>query len=336
MPKSGTGRFIQSPIIVYDINEDRRIAGAIHIHDAEMSELFLTDTYLRHSASKMPAISKDDLWAAPSAQQWAKIMVSQLSTPNRDQNDTPPETPRISRSRLHGYSNGISSNEFQGYIELEGIAASMTKGTSTSEEANSRHDLEEWLSSCHELIVDPHRGTGLDTYRLRPMWHSIFISLYANIDSLELAIGREGSEEAQSAKVEVSRWATSSDGDRCALHAMCILKAMEQTRLGCEPPMHIPRIIFRAALVWFCYTTFGSDLPDASPPTLLFPELTRLRINCKQLLFEANGFSATRPRTAGSSTFCRLIDCLTRIGHWGISKRFASILGLLLPDTGGH
>ncbi|OJK03482.1 hypothetical protein ASPACDRAFT_111274 [Aspergillus aculeatus ATCC 16872] len=108
---------------------------------------------------------------------------------------------------------------------------------------------------------------------------------------------------------------------------------MDQTSFGVEPPIHIPRVVFRAALVWFCYTTFGSDALDADQPALVFPRLTRLGINCQQLLFEANGFSVSRPRASGSSTLCALVDCLRRIGHWEISRRFTTILSVLLPDT---
>lgn len=173
----------------------------------------------------------------------------------------------------------------------------------------------------------------MDPYCLPILWHSIFFSLYANIDHLELVIGKEGFDEAQRHVDCVRDWASSSDGQRCALHAALILRELGLENLRTEPPLHVPRIIFRAALIWFCYIKFGVDTAVNLRQTVEFPELSGIGINSETLLFEANGFKLFRPTISESSTFCGLVDILPRIGHWGTCRLFNSILKLLLPEV---
>lgn len=153
------------------------------------------------------------------------------------------------------------------------------------------------------------------------LWHSAFMSLYVNFNRLELAVGRKGFDESRSHVDHAHEWASSKNGQRCALHASLILRETERMTLRAEPPTHVPRIIFRAAIVWFCYTKFGVDVLENQ--MVEFPELKKMGINCQRLLFDANGFKPSRPK---------LVDILHRVGHWGISRRFASMLALLLPE----
>jgi hypothetical protein len=186
--------------------------------------------------------------------------------------------------------------------------------------------------SFYESHIKPDRRPTPDPYCLPVLWNSTFFSLYADINRLELVIGKEGLAEAQQHIPYVRSWASSPDGQRCALHAFLILRELEQERIGTEPPIHIPRIIFRAAIVWFCYTTFGSDTQHYRQ-NADFPELERIGINAQSLLFEGHGFKLFRPSTSESSTFCGLMDLLQRVGHWGISQLLSSILGLLISDV---
>jgi hypothetical protein len=107
--------------------------------------------------------------------------------------------------------------------------------------------------------------------------------------------------------------------------------------LGVEPAIHVPRALYRAATVWYAYTEFGRD-PDTSfseippSPDINFPELSFLKLNSEVLLFEANGYRTSKPKTSESSTLCGLVDLLHRIGHWGLSRIFAEQLSFLLKE----
>jgi hypothetical protein len=305
-----------------------RLLAGIRIHDVEISELFLTDPYMRHSSEKLPLLSDDDLWAA-TVEDWSRRVTSRLSDSNAHEFCLRcPET--TANHDLLSLSTP-PNNGLQAYVELEGLAASAIEAKS-SHDSSQLNSLEAVLMKFYESHIRLNKRQTPDPYCLLVLWHSIFISLYANTNRLELVIGKEGFNEAQDHVAYVRSWASSVDGQRCALHAALILRELGQEKISTEPPMHIPRIIFRATLVWFCYTSFGSD--TATPRrNMVFPELQKIGVNSETLLFEANGFKLFRPTTPESSTFCGLVDILPRIGHWGISQLLGSILNLLLPDV---
>lgn len=228
-------------------------------------------------------------------------------------------------------SSAPPRSDFHTYLELEGLAASVIEAKNTND-PTARGSFEDILVTFHKSHISPERGLKMNSYCLSALWHSIFFSLYADINRLELAIGKEGFCEAQNHVEHVRSWASSPDGQYCALHAALILRELEKENIGTEPPMHIPRIVFRAALIWFCYTCFGTDSTDPRQ-TMKSSALQRIGINCQRLLFEVNGFKLLRPTTSESSTFSGLVDILPRAGHWGISQLMWSILKLLLPDV---
>jgi hypothetical protein len=217
-------------------------------------------------------------------------------------------------------------------LELESLAASAMEAKSTNN-STQQSSCEDALVRFYETNIAPNGGQKGANYSLAVLWHSAFISLYADINRIELAIGKEGLTESQLHRAYIQEWASSPEGQRCALHAALILHELEKSPIGTEPPIHVPRIIFRAALVWLCYTEFGAETTTNRHQSVEFPELQKIGINCRRLAFEANGFKVLRPTLSESSTFCGLVDILPRVGHWGISRLFASILNLLVPDV---
>ncbi|KAJ5357980.1 hypothetical protein N7541_005138 [Penicillium brevicompactum] len=309
--------------------EKNRLLAGIHVHDVEISELFLTDTYLRHSPEKLPLLSDDDLWAAPTVEVWSEKIMSRL--PGSSMHEAHSRPPDTTANQAPLQLSPLFSNGFHAYLELEGLSASAVDAFNTNSPTRRQH-CEHNLMAFHDSYLGPGKGHSQDPYCLSVLWHSIFFSLYANANRLELVIGKEGFAESQNHIAYARSWASSPDGQRCVLHAALILRELEQENIGTEPPIHIPRIIFRAALIWFCYTRFGSDVAN-SQHNVEFSELQKIGLDHQRLLFEANGFKASRPTTADSSTFCGLLDILPRAGHWGISRLFSSILDLLLPGV---
>ncbi|KAF4770861.1 hypothetical protein HAV15_012907 [Penicillium sp. str.  len=309
--------------------EQNRLLAGIHIHDVEISELFLTDTYLRHSPEKLPPLSDDDLWAATTVEDWSGKIMSRLPGSSMHETHSRPPDTTVDQAPLQLFP--LSSNGLNAYLELEGLGTCAAEANNTNS-PTQRQYCEDNLMNFYESHIGLNKEHSPDPYCLPVLWHSIFFSLYSNANRLELVIGKEGFTESQNHVAYARSWASSPDGQRCALHAALVLRELEQQNIGIEPPIHIPRIVFRAALIWFCYTRFGSD--TATPQqNLEFPELQKIGLNHQRLLFEANGFKTSRPTTADSSTFCGLVNILPRAGHWGISRLFASILDLLLPDV---
>ncbi|KAJ5664573.1 hypothetical protein N7507_005304 [Penicillium longicatenatum] len=311
--------------------EQNRLLAGIHVHDVEISELFLTNPYLRHSPKHMPPLSDDDLWAATTVEEWSQKMMSRLSRSNNHSYGTYLHLPETVVNLATLSSSTPIRSDFHNYLELEGLAASAIEAKNTHD-VNERKSFENLLVDYHKSYIGPNRELKMDSFCLSALWHSIFFSLYADINRLELVIGKEGFIEAQNHVEHVRSWASSPDGQCCALHAALILRELEKIKIGTEPPIHVPRIIFRAALIWFCYTCFGTDTTD-SRQTMQHPALQKIGVNCQSLSFEANGFKASRPTTSESSTVSGLVDILSRVGHWGISQLMWSILNLLVPDV---
>jgi hypothetical protein len=154
------------------------------------------------------------------------------------------------------------------------------------------------------------------------------------MNKLECAIGREGYEKAQDYLEYATTWASSLDGHRCAIHAALILRHLQRIPIGQEPGIHVPRLLYRSALVWYAYTRFGQDdgSTTASTNELNFPELIGTGIDAGRVLFAANGFRKSPPTTSESSTLFHLMDLLARLGHWGISQKMTSLFSVLVHN----
>lgn len=292
------------------------MASALYIHDAEISALFLTAPFLRIPAEGLPDISRDSLWEASTAEQWCSV----IEGPHSSGPESQPTEPEIVKK----------SSGFSQYLELEFISSKIM--ADWKRKGPCLPDYNEKLVRFHSLYLQQPDSHAADTFFLHALWHSAYISLFVDIDCLEIAVGKSGYEQAQLHRSYASEWASSVAGHRCALHGALILRHLELTKLGTEPPIHVPRVIFRAVLVWFCYCEFGQGQPSLLPAVTDFPELLSIGIDCRKVLFEANNFRSLRSSAAECRTFCALIDMLDRIGHWGISHKLASLLRVIVPD----
>ena len=119
------------------------------------------------------------------------------------------------------------------------------------------------------------------------------------------------------------------------IHGVMILRKLQNTPLGMELAIHVPRALYRAATVWYAYLEYGMDVDPSSPEksavNVQIQEYSRLKVNSQALLFEAHGYRTSRPKTFESSTLCWLVDLLHRIG--GLSRKFAEQLSFWLRET---
>lgn len=167
-----------------------------------------------------------------------------------------------------------------------------------------------------------------------------------------------------------TNWANSREAQRCILHAHALLYSIGSLRLDSEAAIHIPHCLFLAGIASYCYTRFRqplstfqahgrtetSSLSDSLLQcTMEFPEFTIQGEPIPQHLFglspascsvtgtpasdvTSNAFSSQGDSTArlrptpdvGASMMCTLIDMLQRIGHWGISRKYAATLSTLV------
>lgn len=299
-----------------------RLATGLCIHDAEISGLLISDPFLRLSAENLPTVAEDSLWTASSAAEWRQVIESRTSASQVASDATSGNLPQIANCR---HKSGLGQ-----YLELQSISLNIMDDWKRSGPRLSNHMEPLCRFSNQYLQGDNHDAN--NNFSLSLLWHSICISLFVDINRLELAVGKAGYEQAQAHWSYAHDWACSIAGHRCALHAALILRHLESMALATEPAIHVPRVTFHAALVWFSYCEFGRGNSGVLPVTAHFPEFGGLRIDCQKLLFEANSFKSVRPNVEECRTLYALIDVLERIGHWGISRKFAAILRVMVSE----
>ncbi|PYH95481.1 hypothetical protein BO71DRAFT_418539 [Aspergillus ellipticus CBS 707.79] len=300
--------------------EKNRLVAGLTILDTEFSDIFLTEPLMRRRPfSCSPA--DDELWEAASAKDWVQTIRRQQSS--------------------HTPWNPISGRQsFREYIRLNQIAASIqdarTADTWLAVSASLRTDLEDF----YENYIRPKSPGKYDIYCVKGLWHATFLSYLVDFDRLELAICREGYQESCRQTNFVREWADSLDGCRCALHAALIIRSLERLPIGTEAPVHVPRALYRATLICYCYLQFRteSDQGFATQQSLDFPELKLSGIDCGKLIIEVHDFKSVRPNPLQSSIICRCVDLLGHIGHWGLARRLAEMwetILLELPEPRG-
>jgi hypothetical protein len=168
----------------------------------------------------------------------------------------------------------------------------------------------------------PHESED-DSFSLPVLWHSVFIGIYADINLLEQAIGRDGQEVACSRASLIRSWASSLDASRCLVHALLIQQNLERMRVSSEPAIHVPRALFSAALAWFCFTRVGGrhaiDINAFDAPEIQL-------VGCFTGSHNPQGHDLSDGTFANVSHLHRVIDLLSRFNRWGISQTFTSVL----------
>ena len=317
----------------------RRIAAGLHILDAEIAGLTFVKPLFKYKESLLPVTSSNELWDAPSASSWKTKIQGEQYLGRSDHDTGFSSVNSILPDQSSSVGRRSSWSNFQVYVKLEALEARILDARQAQVAwcPITRKTFESQLCQLFDqnLRHKPDSAFG-DQFCLKILWHSAFMSLLVDFDRLELAIGREGYEECLKHRDYADEWSSSEDARRCAIHGALILRNVQCMPLSQEPAIHISRVLYRAALIWYGYSRFGVDNDNinnratVSSKQLEFPELTQLNIDSEALLFEANGFQAARPKTTQSSTLCGLVDLLNRIGHWGLSKAFAKQLNFLI------
>lgn len=192
------------------------------------------------------------------------------------------------------------------------------------------------------------------------LWHSIHITLHADINALECAAGREGYDAVQKYTPYARSWVRSPDAKRCLLHALLIQKNFESLSAGAEPAIYVPMCLYYCGLVWACFMCFGGDAlneheseagngdgenenQSRSPhgqhdvitigPTenLQFAELRLPGVDGIGVFLEQMG--GLQPRRLAMGSLFRIIDLLQRISHWKIAQSLAATLLVLVEET---
>lgn len=299
-----------------------RVALGLRIHDAEIASLLHHETFLP-SVSRLSQIASDALFAASSAQEWDAIYKSQRVQTSTPIQQSPSGVP-FPQNLHHRLMAIPDHSQLTIYTALEDICSEIIESRiNESLTTTTIDDIQECLISFYNQHL---REPQFDTLRngSKILWHYLFILLHSDLDFLEKSIGRDGPDLNVTDLLNIQTWANSASAQRCAAHTIMIKRNLESFPLNSEPPIHVPKCVFSAIICLFCYTKYGNTEHDFSES---FSEFRLFDSPVASLLREAKGGSST---DVEMGTLYGLVDLLTRIGHWEVSRTFASIAGVLL------
>jgi hypothetical protein len=309
-----------------DSEQRARVQVALNIHDAELATLLHHQPIRSHRFRQYPRLSSDALFAAPTASKWAALYQQSM--------ETEPESPvyaRLSRTSDPFPSTALKSR-FTAYGILESINARLV-------DAKQSQEFDHII--CHEisnLLMDwwqTYYTSNRDPFCLPVLWHSIFISLYADLDLLEQAIGRDGQGPSSEASIPVHEWACSLNASRCLIHASLIAQHLDSMSISAEAAIHVPRALFSAALAYLCVAQYAPK-HVVSVEAFASPEIKILGEDVSRgVCYSEIGHAGGESMVADLDQLYRLIDLLQRGGRWGISHSFANLLSTALEEGRG-
>lgn len=296
-----------------DHEQRRRVEIALNIHDAELASLLHHEPIRKHRLSPYPHLASDTLFMAPTATSWAQ---------HYKQSSDHSAFPGLFDDPLQ---DAGGDSKFGAYGVLESIHASVIEArhsNSFNEHESKRLSnllMRWWRRYSVHFVEDEDE----DPFSLPVLWHSVYMAIYADMDLLERASGRDGKPAATTAHLLVRPWANTLDASKCLAHALLVQRYLERMRVSSEPAIHVPRALFHAALSWLCFTRIGGQ-QSINLKAFDAPEI--------QLLGSDTALHEAQGQAFGDSTFAdvnhlhRLIDLLNRVGRWAISSSFSSVL----------
>ncbi|EXJ73463.1 uncharacterized protein A1O5_03224 [Cladophialophora psammophila CBS 110553] len=216
-------------------------------------------------------------------------------------------------------------------------------------------DLVQWYASAgifSQASEESGTPSELPT-SLRILWHYTFISLTVDLNTLEVAVGREGRNSIVPDVCEYVRsWISTLSSKRSLFHALYLQNLVVSTNLGSSTAIHTARILFSAALCWYCYilylpsTIIATEMPVNSTPDEIMEYLTQLP-ELRLLRTESGSYSpasnlwhktmssfqkilVASPAEVKENTLCIIESALRGLGTSGISRRFADIIYIFI------
>lgn len=310
-----------------DAEESVRLVLALYVHDSEFATTFHHEPLLRHTVDRLPICNSNELFFAPTATDWYRLVEkdrpigSEMAYTHAGSSLTVPAVPMPRKAQMFAYAS------------LAGIVALIQERRSTFLDDTSKQYFRNSLLSWHNEHYTHIQGSKKNHINLLIFWHAAFMALYADSDLLERSIGRDGRVVAQEAAKEIDDWAASPEARRGVLHALLVLKHLEMLPIGVEPAIHVPKAAFYSAMVVYSYIKFKPSVGSYAPSQdeVNIPEL-QVSGSTGPLTLNNDKSSAALFSPVEPSILCNAIDLLRRIGHWEISRKFASILQILLDD----
>ncbi len=240
-------------------------------------------------------------------------------------------------ARVESFGKPLSGDIFTAYMKLEGLGVMIAEDRRQGRLDKATFDNHQkvllgWYESYAGFAGQEQPGQMC----LITLWHWTFMTLLVDFDQLESAIGRDGLEAAQNATAYVSTWASTPNSSRCMLHAFLIQKQLQCLSFDDIPAIHVPRILFSAAIAWHCYIHYRRGNETLESSVKLFdtsmPEFSILGpISLNQLSYITSlSWNQGAKSSIKAATLCELGGLLQRMNHWGLAGKFAGIVARLI------
>ena len=243
---------------------------------------------------------------------------------------------RSDPTRVENAGQSHPRDLFDAYVELEGLGVMITDDRLRDRLDQAAFDTHQqgllsWYESCAESLGQKQP----DQLCLKALWHWTYMNLLVDLDQLESAIGRDGPEAARDAVTYVTQWSSTPSSSRCMVHAFFIQKQFQSFRLEDIPAIHAPRILFTAAIAWYCYIQYGPGNDGANSLVDLFdanlPEFRIMGSDIGHLSHISNmSWSPSTTSSIKMATLCQLGGLLQRMTEWGLAGKFAMIVARLI------
>jgi hypothetical protein len=297
---------------------------ALQIHDSELSALLHRQPFFKSVKAINSSPPTYRSFEAITSMSWAS------SARERCGSDT---------ITVHGNCQLHPRDLFTAYIKLQVIGSKI--GEDRLQE-NLNQDTfrahQEALLHWHEYYAESIEEADPEHLCMISLWHWTYMHLLVDLDQLECAIGRDGPDGVQEAVSYVLNWVSAPESSRCVLHAFLLQKQVQSLRFDQTPAIHIPRILFSAVIVWYCYIKYGpgNDILDPSntPFDTSLPEFKAVGPKALKQLTSITSLSWNQGALSciKATTLCELGGLLRRINEWGSAGTFAKVVAQLIDN----
>ena len=278
---------------------------------------------LRNVKSRLPPNATYRSFQATTASSWASAI-----------QDGGSDTIAVnSASQLH------QRDLFTAYIKLQALGLKIKEDRLQDQlDQDTINNHHESLLKWHELYSESVEEEQPDHLCLLALWHWTYITLLVDLDQLECAIGRDGPDAARDAASYVSDWVLTPNSSRCMLHAFLLQKQVQSLRFNQTPAIHVPRILFSAAIAWYCYIKHGPGNDALNAEASVFdtgvrelkaagPKALKQLACITNLSWNQGALSCIQ-----AATLSELGGLLQRINEWGLAGTFAKVVARLIDN----
>ncbi len=242
------------------LETQRRVILGYYFLDGQICSLFDTPPSVRHTANSILPGSSDEIFLAPTAEAWQKMVsVEPDMSPRRHLSSffdalTRPSGPREGiPPRAPGFTVAVLlEGLYTLVVDLRELPFDLRK--------SGRKDVQRSLAHFHEDFSESN-DFRVDRLTLMMRWHMVSIAL--------LELGLPSGQAATSARDEVSSWLNSPPGRRAVLHGNTIRQIVEGLPFSAisAPRLSTPICAYHASYILLLWWKFRSQQTETGGST---------------------------------------------------------------------